>query len=103
MTENYFGEKCDFKRGEYVNSRYRMEKVLGEGSFGLVLKVLDVRDNQPYAMKILPLWKRTNEEKAELVQRFNDGVGVGRNDTSKFGVGIFRVRKRWTSDSTANG
>ena len=69
MAENYFGEKCDFKPGEYVNSRYRMEKVLGEGSFGLVLKVLDIRDNQPYAMKILPLWKRTNDEKPELVHR----------------------------------
>ena len=81
MAENYFGEKCDFKPGEYVNSRYRMEKVLGEGSFGLVLKVLDIRDNQPYAMKILPLWKRTNDEKPELVQRFKMEFDTGRIDS----------------------
>ncbi|MBP5495709.1 MAG: protein kinase [Bacteroidales bacterium] len=81
MAENYFGEKCDFKQGEYVNSRYRMEKALGEGSFGLVLKVLSAQDNQPYAMKILPLWKRTNEEKAELVQRFRMEFETGRIDS----------------------
>ena len=81
MSENYFGEKCDFRQGEYVNNRYRMEKTLGEGSFGLVLKVLDVRDNQPYAMKILPLWKRTNEEKPELVQRFRMEFETGRIDS----------------------
>lgn len=80
MTENYFAEKCDFKPGEYVNARYRVEKTLGEGSFGVVYKVLDDR-NQPYAMKILPLWKRTNEEKAELVQRFKMEFETGRIDS----------------------
>ena len=58
-----------------------MEKALGEGSFGLVLKVLDACNNQPYAMKILPLWKRTNEEKAELVQRFKMEFETGRIDS----------------------
>ena len=50
MSENYFAEKCDFKPGEYVNNRYRVEKTLGEGSFGMVFKVLDA-SNQPYALK----------------------------------------------------
>lgn len=77
MAENYFAEKCDFKAGEYVNQRYRVEKTLGEGSFGMVFKVLDAR-NQPYALKILPLWKRTTEERAELVQRFKMEFETGR-------------------------
>lgn len=80
MAENYFAEKCDFKPGEYVNGRYRVEKTLGEGSFGMVFKVLDAR-NQPYALKILPLWKRTNEERAELVQRFKMEFETGRIDS----------------------
>ncbi len=80
MSENYFAEKCDFKPGEYVNNRYRVEKTLGEGSFGMVFKVLDA-SNQPYALKILPLWKRTNEEKAELVQRFKMEFETGRIDS----------------------
>jgi serine/threonine protein kinase len=81
MAETYFGEKCDFNPGDYITSRYRMEKTLGEGSFGLVLKVLDIRDNKPYAMKILPLWKRTNDEKPELVQRFKMEFDTGRIDS----------------------
>ncbi len=80
MAENYFAEKCDFKAGEYVNGRYRVEKTLGEGSFGMVFKVLDAR-NQPYALKILPLWKRTGEERAELVQRFKMEFETGRIDS----------------------
>lgn len=80
MSENYFAEKCDLKQGEYVNGRYCVEKVLGEGSFGVVYKVLDGQ-NQPYAMKILPLWKRTSEERAELVQRFKMEFETGRIDS----------------------
>jgi serine/threonine protein kinase len=78
-AEKYFAEKCDFKPGEYVNGRYRVEKTLGEGSFGMVFKVLDAQ-NQPYALKILPLWKRTSEERAELVQRFEMEFETGRID-----------------------
>lgn len=80
MGENYFAEKCDLMPGDYVNNRYRVEKPLGEGSFGMVFKVKGSQ-NSEYALKILPLWKRTNEEKAELVQRFKMEFETGRIDS----------------------
>ena len=78
-TKIIVADKCDFKSGDYVNGGYCVEKKLGEGSFGIVYKVLD-HHKQPYALKMLPLWKRTNEERAELVQRFKMEFETGRID-----------------------
>lgn len=73
----YFADACNFKPGDFVNNRYKIEKKLGEGSFGIVYKVTDL-NGQSYALKILPLWKRMNEERAELVQRFKMEFETGR-------------------------
>lgn len=66
-----------FQPGDSVNSKYRVEKLLGEGSFGMVYKVNDMK-NQSYAMKILPLWKRPHAEREELEQRFKMEFETGR-------------------------
>lgn len=77
MAENYYASRCNFGSGDRVKGLYRVEKLLGEGSFGMVYKVSDDMGKQ-YAMKILPLWKRASEERAELVQRFEMEFETGR-------------------------
>ena len=47
-------KRIDYKLGDIVNSKYRVEKSLGEGAFGHVYKVAD-RYNNIYALKLLRL------------------------------------------------
>lgn len=79
MANDYYAARCSFEKGNRINNRFRIDKMLGEGSFGMVYKVLDDA-NRPYALKILPLWKRPAEERAELVQRFEMEFETGRID-----------------------
>lgn len=80
MATDYYASRCDFKKGDRVKEHYCVDKLLGEGSFGMVYKVED-GSGKPYAMKILPLWKRATEERAELVQRFEMEFETGRIDS----------------------
>lgn len=77
MAEDYYAARCNFGNGDHVKGLYRVDKLLGEGSFGMVYKVSDGAGKQ-YAMKVLPLWKRATEERAELVQRFEMEFETGR-------------------------
>lgn len=77
MSENYYAARCAFGNGDRVKGLYKVDKLLGEGSFGMVYKVSDDAGKQ-YAMKVLPLWKRASEERAELVQRFEMEFETGR-------------------------
>lgn len=38
--------------GDTVKGKYKVTKVLGEGGFGIVLKVHDIKSNEYYAMKV---------------------------------------------------
>lgn len=77
MSNNYYAARCNFEKGSQINGRFKIDKMLGEGSFGMVYKVTDEAE-RPFALKILPLWKRPAEERAELVQRFKMEFETGR-------------------------
>ena len=69
-------ERCDFGRGDTIDHRYTVEKVLGEGTFGKVYKVR-ARNNQVYALKMLKLWEVLSSERAALVRRFDREFETG--------------------------
>ena len=77
MANDYYAARCCFEKGNRINNRFKIDKMLGEGSFGMVYKVLD-EAGRPFALKILPLWKRPAEEREELVQRFKMEFETGR-------------------------
>lgn len=62
-------DRCDFNPGDMVEGRYRVEKALGEGSFGKVYRVKD-HDGKVCALKMLRLWEVTPEIRKPLMERF---------------------------------
>lgn len=64
--------RADYKQGDIVNGRYRVEKSLGEGAFGQVFKVDDLNDpnNPTRALKLLRLWDVPSELRQPLIDRF---------------------------------
>ena len=64
--------RCDFRVGDVINSRdcsYRVERELGEGTFGIVYKVTDNRGNTR-ALKLLKLWTVTPDVYKGMKDRF---------------------------------
>lgn len=62
-------ERCDCRPGDVVGYKYRVDKELGQGSFGVVYKVRDDRGGV-WAMKLLRLWDVPSTIRLPLVQRF---------------------------------
>ena len=65
-------ERCDFQVGETIHASsnsYRIEKELGEGTFGVVYKVKD-RDEKTAALKLLKLWTVPPDVYHGLRERF---------------------------------
>ena len=61
--------RCDFAVGQYIGGLYRVDLVLGEGSFGKVFKVTGP-GSQVYALKLLKLWEIVPELRMPLMDRF---------------------------------
>jgi serine/threonine protein kinase len=82
--------RCDYKPGDYINGKYLVSKVLGEGSFGKVFKVED-SSNSVYALKLLKLWEVHPEIRQGLVSRFDMEFETG------------QIKSRYLVQSVAHG
>ncbi len=63
-------DRCDFRPGDIIDSQYRVERVLGEGSFGKVFSVI-ASDGGRQALKLLKLWEVHPDIREGLVHRFD--------------------------------
>ena len=70
MEEYIASERCDFGRGDGIDGRFTVEKVLGEGTFGVVYRV-HAADGAVFALKLLKLWDVVSSERPALMRRFN--------------------------------
>lgn len=70
-------QRCTFNVGDTIDGQYRVEKVLGEGSFGKVYAVRAGRGGL-YALKLLKLWEVHPEIRESLVKRFDMEFETGR-------------------------
>ncbi len=67
---NYVAQRCKFNTGDYIDGHYRVERELGEGSFGIVYLVSDSCGNKS-ALKLLKLWEVHPDIRKPLIQRFD--------------------------------
>jgi serine/threonine protein kinase len=72
-------DRCDFRPGDIIDSRYSVRKSLGEGSFGAVYLV-DDRSGGNYALKLLRLWEVPGEIRQPLMERFEMEFKTGQID-----------------------
>lgn len=70
-------QRCNFSIGDVIDSRYRVEKMLGEGSYGKVYAVRDQQGNI-FALKLLKLWEVPSEIRGPLMARFDMEFETGR-------------------------
>ena len=70
-------ERYDCKTGDIINGRYKVESVLGEGSFGYVYKVSD-ESGVIWALKLLRLWEVPATIRQPLIERFDMEYRTGR-------------------------
>jgi serine/threonine protein kinase len=74
--------RCNFKPGDIIEQKYRVERRVGEGSFGTVFKVSDTADGQIYALKLLKLWEVPAEIRKTLVERFDMEFETGQIESN---------------------
>ena len=72
--------RCDFRKGEIIDSKYHVETELGEGAFGKVFKVKN-HAGQIYALKLLKLWEIQQDIRQQLVARFDMEFETGQIDS----------------------
>ena len=67
---NFDDDKGDYKLfiGDHIAYRYEIQSVLGQGSFGKVLKVFDHRDGRDIALKIIKNRPRFHQQALEEVE-----------------------------------
>lgn len=76
VSENEIPERFVPSAGDMVD-HYRIEKALGEGSFGSVYKVKDTVTGKIHALKLLKLWEVLKDERMPIVQRFSGEYRCG--------------------------
>ena len=70
-------ERYDCKVGDVIGGKYRVESILGQGSFGYVYKVADF-SGQVWALKLLRLWEVPSSIRQPLIERFDMEYRTGR-------------------------
>ena len=70
-------QKCDFHVDDLINDQYRVEKELGEGAFGKVFKVKDLK-GRVYALKLIKMWEIQPDIRQQLIARFDMEYETGR-------------------------
>lgn len=73
-------QRCNFGVGDLIDGRYTVEKVLGEGTFGVVYAVVN-NHGEHYALKLLRLWEVHPEIRDGLVKRFDMEFKTGQIDS----------------------
>lgn len=73
-------ERCRFSVGDRIDTKYKVVKSLGEGSFGLVYLVQDSQGNK-YALKMLKFWEVPPQIREKLEQRFEMEYQTGLIDS----------------------
>lgn len=62
-------ERCAFGVGDCIDNHYTVTRILGEGAFGMVFKVVDLQD-RVFALKVLKLWEVPPDIRQQLIDRF---------------------------------
>jgi serine/threonine protein kinase len=75
-------ERCDFRVGDKIDHKYRVEKILGEGSFGKVFKVINTETQKVHALKLLKLWEIQSEIRDQLTDRFQMEFETGQIESN---------------------
>jgi len=63
-------QRCDFHEGDCINDKYRIEKIMGEGAFGIVFKIRDIRSYQTCALKLFKFWELPPVQREPMYARF---------------------------------
>ena len=71
-------QKIQLQVGQTVDSHYKIEKLLGAGSFGDVFLVRDTYSQTLYAMKMLRMWSMAPDVQENLRRRFELEYNIGR-------------------------
>jgi dual specificity tyrosine-phosphorylation-regulated kinase 2/3/4 len=50
-----------FEPRDQINYRYEVQKKLGRGAFGVVIRCFDHKNMEPVALKILKNWKKLHK------------------------------------------
>lgn len=70
-------QRCNFEKGDVIDGRFCVTRILGEGSFGKVYAVKDYNGNLQ-ALKLLKLWTVPSEIRESLIARFDMEFETGR-------------------------
>ena len=70
-------DRAVLRPGDTIDRRYKIRKVLGEGSFGAVYLVDDMQLGMLCALKIQRLWEVTDETRKKLCDRFDEEYKAG--------------------------
>lgn len=70
--------RCDFIQRSVIDNKFVVEQPLGEGTFGQVFRVLRIKDEKVFALKLLKLWTVEAIERNRLLKRFDQEYETGR-------------------------
>lgn len=73
--------RCIYTPGDSIEHKYRVLKLLGEGTFGMVYKVWDTH-NRILALKLLKLWEVHPADRENIVRRFDMEFETGKIESN---------------------